>query len=475
MPQWKQFSGNWTVTQQVQAKGAGTWPAVPGAPTIGTATGGNAQASVAFTAPADTGYPATINQYTVTSSPGSITASGSASPIIVTGLTNGTEYTFTVTATNDTGTGPASAASNAVTPILSGEIYNWGINTSGELGQNDLIARSSPVQVGALTTWTSITGGLAFNFAVKSDNTAWGWGQGALGNLGQNNNLNYSSPVQLGSLTNWEKVSSGDYFSVAIKTDGTLWAWGRNNSGELGQNLVTTTKSSPVQIGSDTDWYKIATSNASCLAIKTDGTLWTWGTNNQGQLGVGNTISISSPTQVGTLTEWAEVNVGKLGMGLAVKTDGTLWIWGSNSQGQLGLGNTISCSSPVQVGALTTWLKPSGGAYFSGAIKTDGTLWTWGNNQNGELGQNLSTLTKISSPVQVGSDTNWSDLQASFYQFSALRTDGTLWTWGQDIDGTLGHNTRNVDNSSPVQVGSLTTWVQIPSGSHTMRIALKGT
>ena len=116
------FSGLWTSRQQLQAVGVGIWPATPGAPTIGTATAGNASASVTFTAPAYTGYPAGITGYTVTSSPGGLTGTGASSPITVSGLTNGTAYTFTVTATNATGTGPASAASNSVTPLAPQQI-----------------------------------------------------------------------------------------------------------------------------------------------------------------------------------------------------------------------------------------------------------------------------------------------------------------------------------------------------------------
>lgn len=111
------FSGIWTSRQQMQAIAASLWPALPGAPTIGTATAGNATASVTFTAPANLGIPAIITGYTVTSSPGGITGTGTSSPITVSGLSNGTAYTFTVTATNATGTGPASAASNSITPV----------------------------------------------------------------------------------------------------------------------------------------------------------------------------------------------------------------------------------------------------------------------------------------------------------------------------------------------------------------------
>ena len=120
------LSGIWTVTQQMQAKGQSIWPAVPGAPTSVTGTAGNAQVSVAFTAPSDAGYPATITSYTATSSPGGFTASGSSSPLVITGLTNGTAYTFTVTATNATGTGPASSPSGSVTPVAPAWLATFG-------------------------------------------------------------------------------------------------------------------------------------------------------------------------------------------------------------------------------------------------------------------------------------------------------------------------------------------------------------
>ena len=155
-------TGIWTEQSVFQAVGAGTWPGVPGAPTIGTATGGNASASVTFTAPANNGGSA-ITSYTVTSSPGSLTGTGASSPITVSGLTNGTAYTFTVTATNATGTGPASAASNSVTPaapnviedVFSTYLYPGtgvnqtitnGINLSGQGGLIWLKNRNNAAQ-----------------------------------------------------------------------------------------------------------------------------------------------------------------------------------------------------------------------------------------------------------------------------------------------------------------------------------------
>jgi len=140
--------------------------------------------------------------------------------------------------------------------------------------------------------------------------------------------------------------------------------------------------------------------------------LYTFGLNTQGQLGLGDTITLSSPAQVGSLTTWSQVSTKNTQTG-AIKTDGTLWTWGSNGSGRLGLNDTINRSSPVQVGALTTWSQVSAGNNSTAAIKTDGTLWTWGDGANGKTGQNDTV--DHSSPVQVGSLTTWSQVSAQSY------------------------------------------------------------
>ncbi len=142
----------------------------------------------------------------------------------------------------------------------------------------------------------------------------------------------------------------------------------------------------------------------------TAGGLWTWGQNSSGELGVGNTTYYSSPVQVGALTTWDQAVAGLLTT-LAIK-ENTLWAWGNGGSGRLGQGNTTDYSSPVQVGALTNWLKVSASAYGNsvGCLKTDGTIWMWGNGYGGALGQ--GNTTSMSSPVQVGSETYWSDFNA---------------------------------------------------------------
>jgi alpha-tubulin suppressor-like RCC1 family protein len=298
-------------------------------------------------------------------------------------------------------------------PLLQRELYSWGNNASGELGLNDVAKRSSPVQVGTLINWSQVSAGEYHSAAITTSGTLFTWGFNAQGQLGLNTAgaiTERSSPVQVGALTTWSQVSAGSRFCAAITTSGTLWSWGANNSGQLGQNN-TIYRSSPVQVGSLSNWSKVSASvdSNSCAAIKTDGTLWTWGYNYAGQLGHNDTVRRSSPVQVGALTTWDQVSAGNFHCA-AIK-DGALWTWGNAAQGQLGTGNpNNNQSSPVQVGALTTWSQVKGGYYNCAAIKTDGTLWTWGRNNAGQLG--LNDVIGKSSPVQVGSLTTWSQVSA---------------------------------------------------------------
>jgi alpha-tubulin suppressor-like RCC1 family protein len=286
------------------------------------------------------------------------------------------------------------------------------------------------------------------------------WGYNNNGQLGIGNTTSYSSPKQVGALTNWLKISSGYRSVLAVKTDGTLWSWGLNSVGQLGLGN-TTYYSSPKQIGSLTNWLSVAASYYSSAAIKTDGTLWTWGYNNvYGQLGLGNTTNYSSPKQVGTGTSWSLITGGTNFM-VSIKTDGTLWAWGKNNAGQLGLNiSGVTYSSPKQVGALTNWASITAGFAYVVALKTDGTLWAWGNNVYGQLG--TSNTTYYSSPKQVGALTTWSQVSSLYFSMSAIKTDGTLWTWGYNAQGQSGLG--NITNySSPKQVGALTNWYRVNS------------
>ena len=349
---------------------------------------------------------------------------------------------------------------NIALSIPSGKLYSWGRNYKGPLGLGDTINRSSPVQVGSLTTWLSIAGGKYYTAAIKKDNTLWSWGDNGYGQLGDGTTIDKSSPIQVGALTTWKTISLFNNFLAAIKLDGTLWVWGGNYHGQLGLS-DRSYRSSPVQVGAYTDWLTATPGGDHMAALKTNGTLWTWGYNVQGALGVDDRVTRSSPVQVGSLTTWAAIDAGNSST-FAIKTDGTLWAWGNNGNGVLGHGDTIKRSSPVQVGALTNWSSVATTPGATVALKTNGSMWTWGYNQTGELG--LGDVNYRSSPVQVGTLTTWLKVAAGYSTgMIAMKTDGTIWSWGRNSNGQLGQGNVTVQ-SSPVQIGSLTTWIDVASG-----------
>ena len=367
------------------------------------------------------------------------------------------------------------------------EMWAWGWNNAGPLGLNNRTYYSSPVQIPG-TTWINISQNAArpayHSLATKTDGTLWVWGANQNGELGLNTRLAWpngvSSPTQIPGTT-WPKnvntyklSASGGYFSSVIKTDGTLWTWGGNGQGQLGQNNQTS-YSSPTQVPGTT-WLSINGGHQSMSAVKTDGTLWSWGYGEQGQLGHnqnGPGASYSSPTQIPGTT-WSQNGQGIYAI-YGIKTDGTLWAVGSNISGQLGQNQPISShrSSPVQIPG-TTWanVNASGNQVF--ATKTDGTLWAWGNNADGILGQNQAEaqLAKTSSPVQIPGTwgTGPKDLTVNYNTVGAIKADGTLWMWGDNYYGQTTATPAGApsNRSSPVQVPG-TTWHKIGGGTiHTL-------
>jgi alpha-tubulin suppressor-like RCC1 family protein len=248
-----------------------------------------------------------------------------------------------------------------------GALWAWGVGTNGRLGDGTIVNRSSPVQIGALTNWAQVSAGGTHTAAITTGGQLYAWGNNGSDQIGDNTVFSRSSPVQIGALTNWAQVSAGASHTASVKTDGTMWAWGGNAQGAVGDGTVVN-KSSPVQIGALTNWAQVSTGNANTAAVKTDGTMWAWGDNTGGKLGQNDVyINRSSPVQIGALTNWARVSTSSSNVS-AIKTDSTLWAWGSNTTGQLGDGTVVSKSSPVQIGALTGWAQSSAGNNHTTAL-----------------------------------------------------------------------------------------------------------
>ncbi|WP_107038860.1 RCC1 domain-containing protein [Brumimicrobium mesophilum] len=257
----------------------------------------------------------------------------------------------------------------------------------------------------------------------------------------------------------WVELSAGTEFSAGIQSDGTLWTWGSNMNEQLGLGDAIT-RAIPTQVGTDTNWSSISCGAFHSLAIKNDGTLWAWGENSLFQLGNGNTTQLSTPTQVGTDNDWASINAG-YAHNHAIKTDGTLWAWGWNLYGQIGDNSNIDLAIPTQIGTATNWEFIDSGAGHTLALKTDGTLWGWGFNANGQLG--IISSTEIKEPTQIGTSL-WNDISCGYEYSSGIKADGTLWSWGFNGNSQLGLGTIP-QADEPTQVGTSSDWETIRSGA----------
>lgn len=395
--------------------------------------------------------------------PASSTPTWNSSSVFPSSEVVNTPITATITATAATTNKTAIRTLNWSIAAASNKLWAWGWNSYGRLGLGDQVNKNSPVQVGSMVNWQTPAAATEFNLVVKVDGTLWVWGRNDRGQLGvaSGDRTNRLSPTQVGAMTNWKIASGGSQHSVAVKTDGTLWSWGDNQSGQLGLGASGGYLASPNQVGTLTNWTYVATSNTSVLALKTDGTLWAWGSNGYGQLGLANGTSYSSPKQVGAYTNWQKIYSNDRQAG-AIKTDGTLWTWGRNAYGIGGLGTSAQytpTNSPTQVGTLTNWNQLAIGGLHMQATRTDGTLWAWGKNTNGQLG--LGNTTNYSSPKQVGSLTNWSHAASGGYFTAAIKTNNTLWSWGRNSYSELGLSNAT-GYSSPKQIGSLTIWKTLP-------------
>lgn len=343
------------------------------------------------------------------------------------------------------------------------KIFSTGLNNCGQLGNNSTISRSSPVQeISTSGAWVSVSGGDCFATALKLNGTIWSWGVNSSGQLGDRTVSVKCSPVQeITSSTNWCIARAGGNNTGAIKSDGTLWTWGSGTCHALGTGSLSSSCSPVRENSSSANWSKVDVGARSFMgAIKTDGSLWSWGHNDVGQLGDNSISTRCSPVrEASSSTNWCFLSLGGCHTS-AIKTDGSLWSWGNNcgaigsNPGQLGDGTTVSKCSPVrEITSDTTWKTVAANCLTSQALKSDGSIWLWGVTNFQSIGSRCSPIQETTSSY------DWYK-HSTFVSSAAIKTDGTLWGWGYNICGLFGNN-NTTTITIPSQISIDTTWKDV--------------
>ncbi len=306
-------------------------------------------------------------------------------------------------------------------------------------------------EIGLGQCWSLVSSSFTHSLALRSDGSLWGWGSSGDLGIGLPPIPNYNTPIQIGTETDWAKVAAGGNFSLAIKNDGSLWTWGSYANPILGGNNNTNlTAYNPVQIGNEYDWMEISVGGQHALALKSDSTLWAWGLSNLGQ--VGNGLSTCTfcppvyqpiPEQIGNENDWKQISACS-DVSLAIKHNGTLWCWGNNTSNLVNNGLPLN-NTPVQIGTDTTWSQVECGEYLHAlALKTDGTIWTWGYDITTD-----TPFVVIPVPTQVGGDNDWNLISAGADHDLAIKNNGTVWSWGRNSNGEMGNGSTSTVQPIP--------------------------
>ena len=316
--------------------------------------------------------------------------------------------------------------------------------------------KNTPVLIDSTSQWKDIAAGKYHSLAIKSDGTLWAWGRGDFGQLGLGDSKSgtHNTPQQVGTSSNWKALAGGDFYSLALNNAGTLHAWGDNTVGQLGDSSKAQSRAPKAITGA---WKAVAAGSNHTLAIDSAGALHAWGWNVYGELGNGDdangsvtdrTKDKNAPVPIGSGT-WKAVAAGE-NHSLALKSDGTLYAWGSNTNGQIGADpvSVVSSNTPRQVNNDTDWMAISNATTAgrsSLALKKSGALYAWGSNASGQLGD--GTTTGKTAVSKTGTDADWTLVTARNERVLALKKDGTLYAWGDNTHGQLGDGTTAQRNS----------------------------
>lgn len=317
------------------------------------------------------------------------------------------------------------------------------------------------------TNAQKIAAGGWHSLAICSDSTVKAFGENATGELGDGSTTDRNTPVSVKGLSRIIAVAGGgdqlEAHSMALRSDGTVWTWGSNLYGGLGDGTTNST-TEPVQTLLINDAIAISAGGWHSAALRKDSTVWVWGWNTDGQIGDGTKTDRSLPTKVSGLSSVMAIAAGTYHV-LALKSDGTVWAWGDNVSGQIGDSSLTDRAAPVQVKGLKDVVKIAAGRFFSLALKKDGTVWTWGENLYGQLGN--GTTNNSSVPVQVSglSGITSAITATGAFHCIAVKNDNTVWAWGRNTYGNLGDGS-TTHKSTPVQMTGVSNVAGLAAGTN---------
>ncbi|NQF16186.1 hypothetical protein HPY31_20025 [Brevibacillus sp. HB1.3] len=330
-----------------------------------------------------------------------------------------------------------------------GTVWAWGNNMFGQLGDDSTKESTVPKQVSALGNVVKIDAGSGVHsLALKKDGTVWGWGGNGQWQVGSASGSIVTTPAQIEGLEEVKDIAAGAEFNLALKENGSVWAWGKNELG-LGDEASSKASKIPVEVANLDNVKKIKAGSFHSLALKNDGTVWAWGDNKYGQSGLGKNIYNSKvPVQVEGMTDVIDISAGYY-YSLALKSDGTVWSWGENSYEQLGINNKTTQYTPVQVLNLENVVEVEAGRFHSFAKKEDGTVWAWGGNGSGGFGNGKTTNDSL--PVEITNLEGYKTLSSGNVHSLGVSAEGFAFGWGGNTFGQIGDGTKSGKNI-PIQV-----------------------
>lgn len=353
-----------------------------------------------------------------------------------------------------------------------GTVWVWGDNSKGQFGNGAVSAISAPLttepaQVPGLPKISAIAAGANFCLALAEDGTLWAWGNNAAGQsgIGTASPATTSTPKHIPNFNGVTAISAGTDFCLAMRNDGSVWSWGANASGQLGNGSaggVLGTAPGPVLLPAGVAATGISAGSTHALAIDGNGSVWGWGENSTGALGDGTTTPAVRPVQALNLSGAVAVAAGQK-FSMALLLDGAVCAWGDNSFGQAGVGTGKIHTTPVQVNNLSEVSMPVAGDTFSAAIRTDGAVWTWGGNASAELGTGAASAMPRVLPAKVAAPSAITQLSANGRSILALKSDGTIWGWGDNTFAQFGNGTANA-GGGPVQNSTLSGMIGVSCG-----------